>query len=71
MDVSLTHGMAQPSQLLPSGVGVANLLKKVRGRLPSLNEITAEGRRITKLDQILLNGNNIAILVPGGSPDPE
>ncbi|XP_024464239.1 sm-like protein LSM5 isoform X1 [Populus trichocarpa] len=24
-------------------------------------EITAEGRRITKLDQILLNGNNIAI----------
>ncbi|KAK8711694.1 hypothetical protein V6N13_146965 [Hibiscus sabdariffa] len=34
-------------------------------------EITAEGRRITKLDQILLNGNNIAILVPGGSPDLE
>ncbi|KAJ6905494.1 hypothetical protein NC652_023299 [Populus alba x Populus x berolinensis] len=26
-----------------------------------LDEITAEGRRITKLDQILLNGNNIAI----------
>ncbi|KAI3430130.1 uncharacterized protein J3R85_008276 [Psidium guajava] len=25
-------------------------------------EITTEGRRITKLDQILLNGNNIAIL---------
>ncbi|XP_059626137.1 sm-like protein LSM5 [Cornus florida] len=25
-------------------------------------EITAEGRRITKLDQILLNGNNIAIV---------
>ncbi|RXH98097.1 hypothetical protein DVH24_010422 [Malus domestica] len=25
-------------------------------------EITPEGRRITKLDQILLNGNNIAIL---------
>ncbi|KAL6228006.1 hypothetical protein ACLB2K_001960 [Fragaria x ananassa] len=34
-------------------------------------EITAEGRRITKLDQILLNGNNIAILVPGGSPEVE
>ncbi|MCD7460406.1 secondary alcohol dehydrogenase (SADH1) [Datura stramonium] len=30
-----------------------------------------EGRRITKLDQILLNGNNIAILVPGGSPPDE
>ncbi|WVZ25230.1 hypothetical protein V8G54_003774 [Vigna mungo] len=27
-------------------------------------EITSEGRRITKLDQILLNGNNIAILLP-------
>ena len=27
-------------------------------------EITPEGRRITKLDQILLNGNNITVLVP-------
>ncbi|KAG2409845.1 Sm-like protein [Vigna angularis] len=35
------------------------------------SEITSEGRRITKLDQILLNGNNIAILVPGGSPESE
>ncbi|KAI5679997.1 hypothetical protein M9H77_01224 [Catharanthus roseus] len=35
-------------------------------------EMTAEGNnRVTKLDQILLNGNNIAILVPGGSPDSE
>nr|XP_034886861.1 sm-like protein LSM5 isoform X3 [Populus alba] len=30
-------------------------------------EITAEGRRITKLDQILLNGNNIAIDEPDSS----
>ena len=30
------------------------------------SEITPEGRRITKLDQILLNGNNITMLVPGG-----
>ena len=29
-------------------------------------ENTAEGRRISKLDQILLNGNNITMLVPGG-----
>ncbi len=29
-------------------------------------EITSEGRRITKLDQILLNGNNITMLCPGG-----
>ncbi|KAL0642724.1 hypothetical protein Bca4012_041014 [Brassica carinata] len=33
------------------------------------DEITAEGSRVTKLDQILLNGNNIAILVPGGAPE--
>ncbi|WIA20612.1 hypothetical protein OEZ85_004995 [Tetradesmus obliquus] len=32
-------------------------------------ETTAEGKRITKLDQILLNGNNIAVLVPGGKPE--
>ncbi|CAL0305344.1 unnamed protein product [Lupinus luteus] len=31
-------------------------------------EITSEGRKITKLDQILLNGTQVAILVPGGSP---
>ena len=29
-------------------------------------ENTTEGRRVTKLDQILLNGNNITMLVPGG-----
>ena len=32
-------------------------------------ENTPEGTRVTKLDQILLNGNNIAVLVPGGKPD--
>lgn len=32
-------------------------------------EVTPEGKRPIKLDQILLNGNNIAILVPGGSPE--
>lgn len=31
-------------------------------RVLLFSEITAEGRRITKLDQILLNGNNIAIV---------
>ncbi|OBS77170.1 hypothetical protein A6R68_16377, partial [Neotoma lepida] len=29
-------------------------------------EITPEGRRVTKLDHILLNENNITMLVPGG-----
>ena len=32
----------------------------------SYSESTPEGRKITKLDQILLNGNNITMLVPGG-----
>ena len=27
--------------------------------------VTARGREKTKLDQILLNGNNVALLVPG------
>eukprot|EP00614_Pseudopedinella_elastica_P000072 CAMPEP_0172598110 /NCGR_PEP_ID=MMETSP1068-20121228/18112_1 /TAXON_ID=35684 /ORGANISM="Pseudopedinella elastica, Strain CCMP716" /LENGTH=63 /DNA_ID=CAMNT_0013397847 /DNA_START=276 /DNA_END=467 /DNA_ORIENTATION=+ len=31
-------------------------------------EITTEGKVATKLDQILLNGNNIALLVPGCDP---
>jgi U6 snRNA-associated Sm-like protein LSm5 len=32
-------------------------------------EVTPEGTRVTHMDQILLNGNNIALLVPGGKPD--
>ena len=28
--------------------------------------MTPEGRRVTKLEEILLNGNNIAMLIPGG-----
>ncbi|KAG0492939.1 hypothetical protein HPP92_006337 [Vanilla planifolia] len=71
-----------PSQLLPSDLGDHEGDKELVGTLRGFDvyvnmvledvteyEITAEGRRITKLDQILLNGNNIAILVPGGSPD--
>eukprot|EP00511_Aplanochytrium_stocchinoi_P013915 CAMPEP_0204878916 /NCGR_PEP_ID=MMETSP1349-20130617/183_1 /ASSEMBLY_ACC=CAM_ASM_000710 /TAXON_ID=215587 /ORGANISM="Aplanochytrium stocchinoi, Strain GSBS06" /LENGTH=62 /DNA_ID=CAMNT_0052036069 /DNA_START=182 /DNA_END=370 /DNA_ORIENTATION=+ len=34
-------------------------------------EMTPEGKRKNKLDQILLNGNNICILVPGGSPEDD
>ncbi|MEW5307895.1 MAG: hypothetical protein WDW38_007734 [Sanguina aurantia] len=32
-------------------------------------EMTPEGKKLTKLDTILLNGSNIAMLVPGGKPD--
>lgn len=31
-------------------------------------EFTKEGRRETTLDQILLNGAHICLLVPGGEP---
>ncbi|CAM9271127.1 unnamed protein product [Phaeothamnion confervicola] len=35
-------------------------------------EIDADGtKRKVHLDQILLNGNNVAILVPGGAPEEE
>lgn len=34
-------------------------------------EVTPEGKKETHLDQILLNGNNIAILVPGGKPSED
>lgn len=39
--------------------------------LEEVEEITptAEGTQITRLDQILLNGNNIAVMVPGGKPE--
>ncbi|KAG0323749.1 RNA-binding protein lsm5 [Podila horticola] len=31
-----------------------------------ISENTPEGRKTTKLEQILLNGNNICMLIPGG-----
>ena len=34
----------------------------------SAPRFTAKGREATKLDSILLNGANIAMLVPGGEP---
>lgn len=32
-------------------------------------EMTAEGKRTTQIDQVLLNGNNVVLLVPGSSPE--
>mmetsp|Transcript_15924 Transcript_15924/g.25979 ORF Transcript_15924/g.25979 Transcript_15924/m.25979 type:complete len:86 (+) Transcript_15924:66-323(+) len=32
-------------------------------------EITPKGKTKSNLPQILLNGNNIALLVPGGNPE--
>ncbi|GAA6036444.1 hypothetical protein JCM8097_003510 [Rhodosporidiobolus ruineniae] len=34
-------------------------------------ETTPEGRKSTKLGQTLLNGNNIAMIVPGRGPEDE
>ncbi|CBY32850.1 unnamed protein product [Oikopleura dioica] len=34
-------------------------------------EATSDGKKITKLEQILLNGNNITMLVPGGDGPEE
>ncbi|XP_046401233.1 U6 snRNA-associated Sm-like protein LSm5 [Ischnura elegans] len=31
-------------------------------------ETTSEGKRVTRHDQILLNGTNITMLIPGGDP---
>eukprot|EP00485_Elphidium_margaritaceum_P015597 CAMPEP_0202731072 /NCGR_PEP_ID=MMETSP1385-20130828/186960_1 /ASSEMBLY_ACC=CAM_ASM_000861 /TAXON_ID=933848 /ORGANISM="Elphidium margaritaceum" /LENGTH=125 /DNA_ID=CAMNT_0049397355 /DNA_START=95 /DNA_END=472 /DNA_ORIENTATION=- len=31
-------------------------------------EITPSGKKISKLDSILLNGKNVCLLVPGGTP---
>eukprot|EP00427_Karlodinium_veneficum_P052579 CAMPEP_0169369718 /NCGR_PEP_ID=MMETSP1017-20121227/34952_1 /TAXON_ID=342587 /ORGANISM="Karlodinium micrum, Strain CCMP2283" /LENGTH=96 /DNA_ID=CAMNT_0009468045 /DNA_START=70 /DNA_END=360 /DNA_ORIENTATION=+ len=30
---------------------------------------TPEGKKVTHLESILLNGNNITMMVPGGDPD--
>ncbi|CAO2645440.1 U6 snRNA-associated Sm-like protein LSm5 [Lemmus lemmus] len=51
------NATTNPSQLLPLDMVLEDVTEF---------EITPEGRRITKLDQILLNGNNIMMLVPGG-----
>ncbi|KAL8208405.1 hypothetical protein R6Q57_007817 [Mikania cordata] len=51
--------------MIPAAVIVFNTTNRVmlNDMTPiHCSEITPEGRRITKLDQILLNGNNIAII---------
>uniref|UniRef100_A0A4W5M1I5 U6 snRNA-associated Sm-like protein LSm5 n=1 Tax=Hucho hucho TaxID=62062 RepID=A0A4W5M1I5_9TELE len=69
-----------PSQLLPlelvdKCIGsrihiVMKNDKEIVGTLLGFDDFVSilytNGRRITKLDQILLNGNNITMLIPGG-----
>jgi len=37
--------------------------------LDDVVEYNAEGEVVGKLDEVLLNGNNVAVLVPGGGKD--
>mmetsp|Transcript_1366 Transcript_1366/g.4079 ORF Transcript_1366/g.4079 Transcript_1366/m.4079 type:complete len:88 (+) Transcript_1366:162-425(+) len=37
--------------------------------LDDVTEYSGAKREKTKLDQILLNGNNVAMMVPGGDPE--
>mmetsp|Transcript_20588 Transcript_20588/g.30811 ORF Transcript_20588/g.30811 Transcript_20588/m.30811 type:complete len:99 (+) Transcript_20588:56-352(+) len=34
-------------------------------------DFAPEGKKVTKLESILLNGNNVSIMVPGGKPSEE
>uniref|UniRef100_A0A8C5KWF4 Sm domain-containing protein n=1 Tax=Jaculus jaculus TaxID=51337 RepID=A0A8C5KWF4_JACJA len=69
------NALTNPLQLLPLELDkeiIGTLLgfdDFVNMVLEDVTEITPEGK-ITKLDQSLLNGNNITMLVPGGKrPD--
>lgn len=60
---SRLHQFAHPLHLFLSATVALAVCLSLR------SEFTPEGKRVTKLDSILLNGNNIALLVPGGAPD--
>ncbi|GAB5568669.1 U6 snRNA-associated Sm-like protein LSm5 [Prionailurus iriomotensis] len=57
--------MKSDKEIVGTLLGFDDFVKQ-KGAYTERSEITPEGRRITKLDQILLNGNNITMLVPGG-----
>ncbi|KAF1495377.1 U6 snRNA-associated Sm-like protein LSm5, partial [Megadyptes antipodes antipodes] len=57
--------MKSDKEIVGTLLGFDDFVSILRWKCLTL-EITPEGRRITKLDQILLNGNNITMLVPGG-----
>ncbi|XP_048215839.1 U6 snRNA-associated Sm-like protein LSm5 [Perognathus longimembris pacificus] len=57
--------MKSDKEIVGIGLGFDNFVNMVPEDVTEF-ESTPEGRRITKLDQILLNGNNITMLVPGG-----
>merc|ERR1712199_54815 len=71
-----------PSHLMPSEVMDKCIGSKLWGTLKGFDlyvnmvledvteyDFTPEGCNTTSLDTILLNGNNVAMLVPGGKPE--
>lgn len=64
----LDHGCAGDKEIVGTLRGFDVYVNMVLEDVKEI-EVTPEGKRITKLDQILLNGNSIAVLVPGGKPD--
>ena len=56
---------AGPHPLLPL---LAPLVRPLLGSARARSEITPEGTKVTHLEQILLNGNNVCLMVPGGDP---
>lgn len=69
--VNMVRQLSLPSLHLLTSPFLSSWLKHSVSRTQVLEDVieyedTPEGRVETKLDQILLNGNNIALLVPGG-----
>ncbi|NXU86260.1 LSM5 protein, partial [Xiphorhynchus elegans] len=58
--------MKSDKEIVGTLLGFDDFVSILRWQFKAAPFITPEGRRITKLDQILLNGNNITMLVPGG-----
>uniref|UniRef100_A0AAY5KEV0 U6 snRNA-associated Sm-like protein LSm5 n=1 Tax=Esox lucius TaxID=8010 RepID=A0AAY5KEV0_ESOLU len=57
--------MKNDKEIVGTLLGFDDFVSILRNLLLSVS-LFPQGRRITKLDQILLNGNNITMLIPGG-----
>lgn len=49
--------------------GFDNYVNMVLDDVTEIEDAADGTKKLTKLDQILLNGANVALLVPGGKPD--
>ncbi|RQM09782.1 hypothetical protein KXD40_007245 [Peronospora effusa] len=70
----MSQGRILPLELIDKCIGSKLWIimkgdKEFLGTLRGFDDyITPEGKREVKLDQVLLNGNNVCLLVPGGFP---